>query len=615
MKLTERYELAELLTSGRVTTFVAKDRATQEPVVVHTYECLGANAPSGTAAILTRFVSLAPNPPGMVLKAGWDDESSSAFLVTKMPAPEALQDWVRAYRAFKVPSSGAGNVPNVATPPPSPFRPPVDIHSTETMVIPPVAASPKAQPPLPDFMPASTAKDSFPLPAAPLPPQSGGEFTRLFRELDTFPTKPARAGNQSTANANSDPVPSGPIAMPVSSGGLAGNPLAANPPVAKPADSEPGEITKLFYAASKKDELAGMGSATNSGAPIAPEPKAPGSFTSQFLSASEQTRRAESSGISLSDASEGKSPANILPASFPNSVFGSNTPQPLNEEPKSGGEFTKFFRGPFDQPSAPNKPISIPDEPPPAPSRQKAGDFTMVFGKGAGLSSLESPMTMPEPEPPQRSSSSGASSFTQLFGPDSLKSSGPAPSTLDSNPSGMLSVKPGSAYDSMPPAVEPGRSAQSSPFPTPVPQFPSPVAMPSVPAVSPASFENAAVRAGRSDATNAFTMPGQDAPPMPQEARAPSEFTMFLNRKDLKAMLPPEPGEAPAAPGGGPGFAMELPKVTLPPAPKLPPVPKLEAPKLPGVKPPQTTYWPLITVFTVLLAIGAMLVMYFFVRH
>ena len=95
---------------------------------------------------------------------------------------------------------------------------------------------------------------------------------------------------------------------------------------------------------------------------------------------------------------------------------------------------------------------------------------------------------------------------------------------------------------------------------------------------------------------------------------------MFITRKDLEAAQPPEPSEEPVSAAVGGGFAPKVPKLAVAPlpVPKLPPVPKpkLQVPKVPGAgAAPPTSFWPLITVFTGLLAIGAMLVMYFLLRH
>ena len=104
--------------------------------------------------------------------------------------------------------------------------------------------------------------------------------------------------------------------------------------------------------------------------------------------------------------------------------------------------------------------------------------------------------------------------------------------------------------------------------------------------------------------------------PGEEPTRRPSEFTMFLNRDQLRALLPTEPagGAAPAA-GGGPAPAFAAP---APPAVKVPavaiPAAKPPAIAAPGAA-PAGSILPLITVLVVLVAIGALLVMYFVMKH
>src|SRR5580700_8483694 len=108
MKFTEKYEVLELLTSGRVSTFLARERVTRAQAVVHTFEC-PANLPveSRSSSILRHFASIAPIPTEPLIGVGFDEGSSSAYLVTRVPAPGALQSWVQAYRSF---SGGAPSV-------------------------------------------------------------------------------------------------------------------------------------------------------------------------------------------------------------------------------------------------------------------------------------------------------------------------------------------------------------------------------------------------------------------------------------------------------------------------------------------------------------------------
>jgi hypothetical protein len=599
MKLSEKYELAELLSSGRVSTFLARERATQEQVLVHTFECDGPNPPTSTAAILTRFVSLAPNPPGVVLKAGFDEVSSSAYLVTKMPDQSVLQEWIRAYRSFTTAAGGGISSTASAT---------SQIGAGELEERISQAGRPKGPVPA-EFQPAPTATEPFARPE-PTPPasQSPGEFTRLFRELGSFPSAPARTAPGSAPDA----VPSGPVMVP---------PVSS--PLTSAADREPGEITKLFSAAKKKTDFGSLASATDAGVP---EAKEPGEFTRQFQAVSEQFRGAEAKPGPVREEIPPK------PASpFSTNIFGPSTPPSAGasdfdhaveervEERKSAGEFTKFFRGPFDQPSAPSKPIVVPDEPPMRAPREQVGDFTRLFGKGPGVEAEPPSFATPQPEPPRP-----PGSFTQLFGPDSLKGAGSGPATPDANASGLIAAPPSAKPATAPPAptVQPPSPIVPPSPPIPMPQFTPPVippvVSPVIPMVTPAAVAPSVVSRAEAAAIDVSRAPGGDA--VPPEPRAPSEFTMFITRKDLEAAQPPEPSEEPVSAAVGGGFAPKVPKLAVAPlpVPKLPPVPKpkLQVPKVPGAgAAPPTSFWPLITVFTGLLAIGAMLVMYFLLRH
>ena len=200
-------------------------------------------------------------------------------------------------------------------------------------------------------------------------------------------------------------------------------------------------------------------------------------------------------------------------------------------------------------------------------------------------------------------------------------------STLGTDPN----IRP-SIFDPVPVTPtppEPPRGGMSS---TPVTPQPDPFFSRTPAAAPPAANQTFMSRPGSSEATNVFRIPGADAPPIDAGPSGPSEFTVFLSRSQINASLPPEPG-VPAGPGAGappPTFAAPPvpapppfqfappppppapPAMKFPPAPAPPPVPR---PAIPAMAPKPASIWPLITVLTVLLAIGAMLVMYFALKH
>lgn len=100
MKLTEKYELVEPVTSGRINSFIARNLSTSEQALVHLFECAGATRSKQPAAlsVLQAFRCLAPSPPGLVIEAGTSETSSLAYVITLMPSPAALRAWVQAYK-------------------------------------------------------------------------------------------------------------------------------------------------------------------------------------------------------------------------------------------------------------------------------------------------------------------------------------------------------------------------------------------------------------------------------------------------------------------------------------------------------------------------------------
>src|SRR5689334_8753853 len=101
MKLTEKYELVEPVTSGRIKSFIARNLSTSEQALVHLFECTATKSAQPAAfRVLQTFRSFAPSPPGLVLEAGASETSSLAYVITLMPSPAALRTWVQAYKLF-----------------------------------------------------------------------------------------------------------------------------------------------------------------------------------------------------------------------------------------------------------------------------------------------------------------------------------------------------------------------------------------------------------------------------------------------------------------------------------------------------------------------------------
>jgi hypothetical protein len=99
MKLTEKYELVEPVTSGRINSFIARNLATSEQAVVHLFECAKSKTGQPAAVwVLQAFRCIAPSPPGVVSEAGTSETGSLAYVITSMPTTAALRAWVQAYK-------------------------------------------------------------------------------------------------------------------------------------------------------------------------------------------------------------------------------------------------------------------------------------------------------------------------------------------------------------------------------------------------------------------------------------------------------------------------------------------------------------------------------------
>ncbi len=612
-----------MVTSGRVSTFLARERASQEAVVVYTFECAGTGAGElSTASIISRFCALAPNPPGIIVKAGFDELSSSAFITTKMPEAVALKAWVGAYQTFAKPGAsptGAGMPAANQTSSPAGDET-AELSASELRAL--LAKSgPSKQPPVEtvsEDMGGVTAAFSLDTPA-PAAPQAAGEFTRLFREANTF-----------------EPVQSKrpPAALPVSKPSdatdaifgevLGGSPLGGRkpaappaPPQAMPAPAEPlpGSFTREFMGLSSEKP-------TPAAEPWAPAPvqKEPGAFTREFLAVSQQDfQKSESPARPTPPPTRPVSPSPQA-TSF-ESIFGASAPaagsgggQPENQ--KSGaGEFTSFFRDPFETPGAPEKPIVVPDVASSTPTKPPVGDFTRMFGRDDISGTQPAPPPLQEQEPPPAS----PGSFTQMFGqpPTAKRTQGSqlGQSTLGTNPNVRPSFLEPSGVPAPPEA--PHRA-------TPVPSAPADSIFSRTPPAPPVN-QPFMGRPGSNEATDVFRIPGGDAPPVEPTPSGPSEFTVFLSRSQVNAAMAPPPGPSVLAPTLAPPPAPQPPPFQFtppppppppaPPAMRLPTVPAAPPAPSPAAAPKAAGFWPLIVGLTILFAIGAMLVMYFALKH
>jgi hypothetical protein len=624
MKFAEKYEILEMVTSGRVSTFLARERASQEPVVVYTFECAGAGPGDlNTASIIARFSSLAPSPPGIIVKAGFDEASSSAFITTKMPDSAALKEWVRAYHAFAA-------RPAVSSPPAPPAARLISGRaSDETAELsaddlraflaqsnlaqakPAQSRPAQGQQPKAEEVSSGTAAFSIGGPSAAAP-ESGSEFTRLFREVNAF--QPMRSGDATAAPKPGNATDAG-FGQRLGGARLGAEESSPVPPVTPPrSESSPGAFTREFLGISGQAEVS-----PNPASTTAPPQKEPGAFTKEFLAASSPGTQTPTGRVRETPPSAPAGSTSAFGDFFGPPATKSGTSASSVEGPADGGkggtgEFTKFFRDPFESPGAPQQSTGIPDLASAAPPKQQEGDFTRVFGPGSlGPEANSSPLPplepSPEPEP--------QGTYTQIFTEHkSGKASQLGASTLGTNPDFRPTFQQPEVVPPSP--VGPLRGTVSStPISPPTDPFFSPT--PPVTPVAEPNFNRAPP-----STTNVFR-PGGEAPPIEDVPSGPSEFTVFLNRSQLKSMLPPEAAASSGNPAGtfapppvpqlNPFAPLPLPKPPAIAAPAFPAAPAVPRPPAPPVAPKPGSFWPLITGLTILLAIGVLLVMYFVLKH
>lgn len=115
MKFLNQYELLEPVTGGTVETFTARNLSTGERLVVHLF-----SVPDGSLnglnaqGALQIFMRIAPTPLGAVVAGGRYEQTSHAYLVTKLPPdPASLQDWIGSYQAHERRKQGAVETQNL----------------------------------------------------------------------------------------------------------------------------------------------------------------------------------------------------------------------------------------------------------------------------------------------------------------------------------------------------------------------------------------------------------------------------------------------------------------------------------------------------------------------
>jgi hypothetical protein len=126
VKLLNKYELMESLTTGKVETFVARDLVANERVLIHFFgggEHLTMQPSQAWA--LQALRGIAPPPLGAFREGGRYEQTSYCYLVTNFPADaRAVTNWVRIYKLHSETTRDLGpGIPETA------FRQPIPKES------------------------------------------------------------------------------------------------------------------------------------------------------------------------------------------------------------------------------------------------------------------------------------------------------------------------------------------------------------------------------------------------------------------------------------------------------------------------------------------------------
>jgi hypothetical protein len=234
MKLANKYELFDPVTTGRVETFVARDLTDGERVLVHVFESgpSPSDPPTGEWAVQA-FRAAAPAPPGAVIDVGRYPGTAYAYLVTKVPEAEALQNWVAAYESYPQQTQETQKPTPVTAAGPAP-----ESGSATAVFSPPSKAADEAS-----ATPKPRENKSGPAPVAvPDRISTGrpGSFTSMFQSA----APPAESGNAGVRSSDAKGGEFTSFFRGPFTGKASDSPNAT--PYAPEPDSRPGEFTQIF---------------------------------------------------------------------------------------------------------------------------------------------------------------------------------------------------------------------------------------------------------------------------------------------------------------------------------------------------------------------------------
>ena len=581
MKFAGKYELSDEVTTGRVETFVGRDVAKGERVLVYIFDAPAKKPDQPTVQwVLESFRAVAPDPPGLVVATGRYGGTTYAYLVTQLPDDAVLRQWTQAYESF-----GAGTR-EITIGPKN-----VSIERAVTVSF-PRPSEPGAEAQASVYRPTDAAARFS---GSPSPAEIDGD---VFRETRNVPAQSASAGEDWS--------------------GISFGPLGEAP---KP---EPGEFTRQFLAGSNEPaqppaSQAFSGPAAEVSSHLNREglrdaPRSQEAARPERVASPAQMR---SVSPTVNDGDSAAEDMGGFTALFRPSLKPEEKDSPASmvgarkADDGKPGDFTRFFRGPFDGEQPVETPPIVADASR-TPQRNAPGEFTRVFGSSTDSSFSAMYRSAGEVGDTPLKAESGA--FTRSFGNASQHSPAMEP----------LPISERNASGQTPPALkEPNWTA---PVPTPVEVPVNPPVAPIAPRVG-AGNPRLSMQNG---ATQAFSVPSREvssSPPPP--STGPSQYTRIISGGLVSPGSSGEPAVAEGSsngPGSAPDFEMpapalpKAPKMTAPPAPKLQPpaVASPAAPKAPerGALPKaKKSSLPMIIILNVLLLIAVLLIVYFAIKH
>jgi hypothetical protein len=559
MKFANKYELFEAVTNGRVETFVAKDLVTGERVLLHIFEAPEKKPEQPTVQwVLESLSKIAPKPPGLVVETGRYSGTTYAYLVTKLPDSTALQMWAQSYESYR--------------------------QETQEIAIPSENISQGNSATNKDL---SRAKDRPAQEATQMPsPTPPGDFTAAFSGLASL-GNPRPEANKSGAT-DLDGIDFGPEKA--------------------PPKREPGEFTRQFFSGSHGELQAPAPQAPaklKGETSVPPHPEVPRINTETISTETKEAPKTKapepqsprpaprSGGLTANSSPDPGSFTALFRSSFKSETKApsESVGAPRDSADANAGDFTDFFRGPFDGERPPAEtPIILPkalDTPP----GNAPGEFTRVFGSGK-----EGPFAVAPPsQSPAGDTAREPGAFTQLF-PEASQPAVPSPTAPLKTREAM---SPSS--DTSPLSKEPAWPPPAS-LPPKLPIASSIEPIPPRPTVS--STMREAEPSQPKGATHVFSgvdiRLGSSPPPL---QGGPSEYTRIIS------------GGMTRNPAGEPPVP-KMPSTPVPPIPKVavPPPPKFSPPAAPVPK-PKPSYLPLIIILNVLLFVAILLIVYFAVKH